>query len=139
MGLAAVPSCFGWKLVEWKPLEQQCRAEIERKSTEVFGKIHDVVEVGDDTSEEGKIELDLGTGDVLVHEIDGGGPVFEDYLMDLFEKVGEIDLEEDPRTPSEPVPSISSVETLTRAEPWKKRVKTLVGRTDLPWVRKLLA
>ena len=92
-----------------------------------------------DTFEEGKIELDLGTGDVPVHEVGVGGPVFEDYPADSFEKVSEIDLEEDPQTPSEPVPSISSVETLTREEPRKKRAKTLVGRTDLPWVRKLLA
>jgi len=63
-----------------------------------------VVEVGDDTSEEGKIKLDLGTGDVPVHEIGGDGPVFEDYLGDSFEKVGEINLKEDPQTPSEPVP-----------------------------------
>ena len=122
-----------------KPLEQQSRAEIEGKSAEVFGEIHDVVDVGDDTSEEGKIELDLGIGDVSVHEIGGGGPILEDYQGDSFEKVGEIDLEEDSQTPSEPVPSISSVEILTRDEPRKKRVKTLAGHTGLPWVRKLLA
>jgi len=97
------------------------------------------VEVGEDTSEEGKIELDLGTGDVPIHEIGIGGPIFEDYPGDSFEKAGEVDLEEDPKTPAEPVPSISSVETLTRDEPRKKRMKTLAGRTDLPWVRKLLA
>jgi len=126
-------------LVVWKPLEQQSRVEIEKKSIEVFGEIHDVVEVGDDTSEEGKIELDLGTRDVSIHEIGGGGSIFEDYPGDSFEKVSEIDLEEDSQTPPEPVPSISSVETLTRDEPRKKRVKTLAGRIDLPWVRKLLA
>ena len=54
MGLGAVSSYFGWELVEWKPLEQQSRAEIEEKSAEVFREIHDVVEVGDDTSKEGK-------------------------------------------------------------------------------------
>jgi len=100
--------------------------------------MHDVVEVGDDTSEDGKIELDLGIGDVPVHEIGSGGPVFEDYPGNSFEKVGEFNLEEDPKTPSEPIPSISSVETLTRDEARKKRVKTLVGDTNLPWVRKLL-
>ena len=135
-GVRCGPSCFRWELVEWKPLEQQSRAEIEGKSAEVFGEIH---EVGEDTSEEGKIELDLGTGDVPVHEIGDGGPIFEDYLGDLFEKVGEFDLEEDPKTPSEPIPSISSIETLTKDEPREKRVKTLVGRTDLPWVQQLLA
>jgi len=126
-------------LVEWKPLEQQSRDEIERKSAEVFGEIHDVVEVGDDTFEEEKIELNLGIGDVSVHEIRGGGLVFEDYPGDSFEKVGEIGLEEDLQTPYEPVPSISSIETLTGEEPQKKRVKTLAERTDLPWIQKLLA
>jgi len=53
--------------------------------------------------------------------------------------VGEIDLEEGPQTPTKSVLSISSDETLTREGPRKKRVKTLAGRTDLPWVRKLLA
>ena len=74
-----------------------------------------------------------------VHEIGGGGSIFEDYPGDSFENAGEINLEEDPQTPAEPIPSVSSIETLTSDEPRKKRVKTLVGRTDLPWVRKLLA
>jgi len=78
MGLGAVPSCFEWELVEWKPLVQQSRAEIGGKPTEVFGGVHDVVKIGDDTSEEGKIDLNLGTGDVHVHEIGGSGSVFED-------------------------------------------------------------
>ena len=106
MGLDAVPSCFRRELVEWKPLVQQCRAEIGGEPTEIFGDVHDVVEVGDDTSEEGKIDLDIGTGDALVHEIGGSGSIFEDYPGDSFEKVGEIDLEEEPQT--------------------------LAGRTDLP-------
>jgi len=55
--------------------------------------VHDVVEVGDDTSEEGKIDLDLGTGDAPVHENGGSGSVFEDYPGDSFEKVGKINLE----------------------------------------------
>ena len=44
--------------------------------------MHDVVDVGDDTSEEGKINLNLGTGAEPVHEFGGRGfesfPVFED-------------------------------------------------------------
>ena len=83
--------------------------------------------------------MDLGTGDVPVHEVGGGGSIFEDYPGDSFEKAGEINLEEDPQTPAEPIPSIFSVETLTSDEPRKKRVKTLAGRIDLPWVRKVLA
>jgi len=46
LGLDAVPSYFGWELVVWKPLEQQSRAEIEKKSAEVFREIHNAVEVG---------------------------------------------------------------------------------------------
>jgi len=143
MGLNAVPSSFGWKFIEWKPLVHQSRAEIGGKLVEVFGEVHDDVEVGDDTSEEGKIDLNLGTGADHVHEFGGSGseslPVFDDYPGDSFEKVGEIDLDEAPQTPTEPVPSISSDETLTRKGPWKRRVKTLAGHTDLPWLRKLLA
>jgi len=75
-------------LVEWKPLVQQSRAEIGGKPTEVFGEVHDVVEVGDDTSEEGKINLNLGTEDAPVHKIEGSGSVFEDYPGDSFEKNG---------------------------------------------------
>jgi len=139
LGLDAVPSCFGWKLVVWKPLEEQFRAELEGKPMEVFEEVHEVVEIGEETSEEVKIEMDLRTGDMPVHTVEGGDSIFEDYPRDSFEKVGEINLEEEPQTLAEPVPSASSVETLTSDEPTKKRVKTLVGRTDLPWVQKLLA
>jgi len=59
-------------------MEEQFRAEIEKNLAEVFGEIHDVVEVGEDTSEDGKILLDLRTGDVPVHEVGGGGSIFED-------------------------------------------------------------
>ena len=83
--------------------------------------------------------MDLGTGDEPVHEVGGGDSIFKDHPGDLFEKTGEINLEEDSQTPVEPVLSVSSVETLTSDKPRKKRVKTLAGRTDLPWVRKLLA
>ena len=34
-----------------------------------------------------------------VHEIGGGDSILEDYSGDSFEKVGEINLEEDPQTP----------------------------------------
>jgi len=53
--------------------------------------------------------------------------------------VRQINLEEDPQTPSKFVLSVPSDETLTSAEPRRKRVKTLAERTDLPWVQKLLA
>jgi len=120
-------------------MEEQFRTELEGKSVEVFRKVHEVVEVGEETSEEGKIEMDLGTRDMLVHEVRGGDSILEDYSGDLFEKAGETNLKEDPQTPTEHVLSVSSLETLTSDVPRKKRVKTLAGRTDLPWVRKLLA
>jgi len=71
MGLNAVPSSFGRELVEWKPLVHQFGVEIGAKPAEVFGEAHDVVEVGDDTSEEGKIDLNLGTEAEPVHEFEG--------------------------------------------------------------------
>ena len=56
----------------------------------------DVVEVEDDTSEEGvKIDLNLGTGAEPIHDFGGicseSLPIFEDYPGDTFEKVGEMD------------------------------------------------
>ena len=64
-----VPSYFGWELVVWKPMEEQFRAQLEGKPSVIFGEVHEVVEVGEETSEEGKIEMNLGTGDVPVHEV----------------------------------------------------------------------
>ena len=78
--------------------------------------------------------MELETGDMPVHGVEGGDSLLEDYLGDSFEKVGEINLEETPQTPSEPVLPIPSDETPTTAEPRKKRIKTLAGRTDLSWV-----
>jgi len=86
IGLGAVPSYFWWELVERKPLVHQFRAEIGGKLAEVFGEVYDVVEVRDDTSEEGKIDLNLGIGDAPVHEIGSSGSIFEDYTDDSFEK-----------------------------------------------------
>jgi len=76
LGLDVVSSYFGWELVVWKPLEQQSRAKSEKNSAGVFGEIHDAVEVREDTSKEGKIDLDLGTGEVPVHEFGGGVVLF---------------------------------------------------------------
>jgi len=56
-----------------------------------------------------------------VHEIGGGDSILEDYPEDSFEKMDEINPEEDPQTPFKPVLSIPSDETLTSAEPRKKR------------------
>jgi len=119
-------------------LVHRCRPEIRGKPAEVFGEVHDVVDVGDDAFEEGKIDLNLGTGAEHVHEFGGSGseslPVFEDYPGDMFEKVGEINLDEGSQTPTKPVPAIPTDDTLTREGTQKRRVKTLAGRTDLPWV-----
>ena len=135
MGLNVVPSSFGWELVEWKPFVHQSRAEIRGKPAEVFGELHDVLGIRDDTSTEGKIDLNLGTGAEPVHEFEGSGseslPVFEDHPGHSFEKVGEVVLDEEPQTPAEHVPSILTDETLTREGTRKKRIKTLAGHTDL--------
>ena len=60
--------------------------------------------------------------------------MFKDYPRDTFKKVGEIDLDEGPQTPSEPVPSIPTDDTLTREGTRKRRIKTPTGHTDLPFV-----
>ena len=54
--------------------------------------------VGDDTSEEGKGDLETGDG-VPVHGIGGGDFILKDYRGDSFEKVKEIELKEEPQTP----------------------------------------
>ena len=53
IGFDVVPYYFRWKLIVWKPMEEQFRAELEGKPAEVFGKVHQAVEVGEETSEEG--------------------------------------------------------------------------------------
>jgi len=77
-----------------------------------------------------------GTGAMPVHEMQVGDSYFEDYPGDDFEKVGELTLEETPQTLA---PEIPSEETPSSAEPRRKRIKTPAGRTDLPWVWKLIA
>jgi len=67
-------------------------------------------------------DVEMGTGDMPVHE-----------------KVGQFTPEKTPQTPAEPVSEIPAEETPSSDEPRRKRFKTLVGRTDLPWVRKLIA
>ena len=87
-----------------------------------------------------KVDPAVRTGDVPVQEFmkkgtgpepvpeeagerTGGKPVLE-------EVVGELG--------SAPVPK-HPAETPSSDEPRKKRIRTLAGRTDLPWVRKLTA
>ena len=88
-------------MIEWKPLTQQSRVEIAETFTKIFKDVedvHEIVNVGDDTSEEGKGDLETGDG-VPVHGIGGGDFILEDYPEDSFEKVKEIKLEDEPQTP----------------------------------------
>jgi len=73
---------------------------------------------------------DEGTGEADLH--------FEDFPGDEFDKVGDSTPEESSQTPPAPIPK-HPAETPSGEEPKKKRVKTLAGRADLPWVRKLKA
>jgi len=64
----------------------QFRPEIGVKPAEDFGEVYDVVEVEDDTSEEGvKIDLNLGTGAEPVRDFGGIGskslPMFKATLV----------------------------------------------------------
>jgi len=106
---------------------------------EAAGEVPTVVEIRDEPSVEGKTVEELGTRDSPVHGMEAGESSYEDYPRDTFEKVREITPEETPQTPSEPVLTIPSEETPSSTEPRRKRIKTLAGRTDLPWVRKLIA
>ena len=73
-------------------------------------------------------ELGSGPGDLR----------FDDCPIDEFEKVGELSPEESAQTPPVRSPE-QPAESPSSTEPRKKRIKTLAGRTDLPWVRKLQA
>jgi len=78
------------------------------------------------------------TGAMPVRKTGEGDLHFEDYPGDDFEKVGEFTPEETSQTP--PIPVLEQpAETPFNAEPRKKRIKTLAGRTDLSLVRKLAA
>jgi len=68
-----------------------------------FAEVYEAVDVEDAISEEGfgsNIDLDLGIGSELVRDFGKVSSeslsVFEDYLGDTFEKVGETDLDEGP-------------------------------------------
>jgi len=78
------------------------------------------------------------TGAVHIQETGEGDLHFEDYPGDDFEKVGEFTPEETSQTPPAPVQE-QPTGSPSSTEPRKKRIKTLAGRTDLPWVRKLAA
>jgi len=81
----------------------------------------------------------MGTGDIPVDDVGEGDSHFGDYPGDDFEKVGEYTLKETSQSPSIPAPENPTEETPASSKPRRKRFKTLAGRTDLPWVRKLIA
>ena len=81
----------------------------------------------------------MGTGNDPVHDMGMSDSHFEGFPGDDFEKVGEFMPVETPQTSTGPTPEISSEQTPSSAEPQRKRIKTLTGRTDLPWVRELIA
>ena len=69
-------------------MTQQSRVEIGGTFTEIFKDVedvHEIVNVGDDMSEEGKGDLETGDDDP-VHGFGGGDFIFEDYRGDSFEK-----------------------------------------------------
>jgi len=83
-------------------------------------------------------DVEMGTSDIPVREMKVGDSHFEDFPSDDFEKVGEFMPEETPQTPTDLAAENPLEKTPSSAEPRRKRIKTPTGRTDLPWVRKLI-
>ena len=83
-------------------------------------------------------EVEEEIGAMPLRETGEGDLHFEDYHGDDFEKAGEFTPEETSQTPPAPV-SEQPAQTPSSAKQRKNRIKTLVGRTHLPWVRKLAA
>ena len=78
--LGYAPLCFDWQLVEWKPFTQQSGVDFGGTFTEIFKDNEDVLEivnVGDNTSEEGKGDMETGDDDP-VHGIRSGDFILED-------------------------------------------------------------
>jgi len=83
-------------------------------------------------------EVEQSTGGIPELGSGQGDLHFEDFPSDEFEKVGEFSPQESAQDPPVLSPE-QPAESPSGTEPRKKRVKTLAGRTDLPWVRKLQA
>ena len=115
-------------------IDLETGSDLGESHVEAAGEEHAVVVIGEETAREGKINLEMRTGETPVHRVEDGDSIHEDYPGDSFEKVGEINLEDDPQTPSGPILSVPLDETLSNAELRRKKVKTLARRTDLPWV-----
>ena len=119
------------------------RASVEKETEDqAVGTGHDPVHesVKERTGVEPVLEdVEMGTGDMPVHDMGVGDSHFEDYPGDNFEKVGEFTPAETPQSPSAPAPKNPVEETPSSVEPRRRRFKTLAGRTNLPWVQKLIA
>jgi len=147
-GLGDVPSRFVWKLVEWKPTVEQSESKGGLGPNEVFTDVFEVLEVVDDVSEEGSVpENILGLGDFETgpepipnfSEIRIESPlVFEDKLDDPFDKVADINVNEEPETPHETIQSTPVDKPQTGEGLRRKRIKTPAGRIDLPPVCEFL-
>ena len=92
---------------------------------EAVEEVHEIVDIGD-TSDEGKCDVEMRTGNMPVHRVEAGDSLFEDYPGDG----GRINLEETPQTPSEPVLTVPSGETPTTNEPGRKSIKTCLLYTS---------
>jgi len=80
-------------------IDLETGSDLGEPPVEATGEEHAVVVIGEETSEEGKIDMQMGTGDTPIHRVGGGDFILEDYLGDSFEKVSEINLQEEPQTP----------------------------------------
>jgi len=77
-------------LIEWKPLTQQSRVEIAETFTKIFKDVedvHEILNVGDDTSKEGQGDLKTGD-DVPIHGIGGGDSFLKTLLGTPWKKKG---------------------------------------------------
>jgi len=85
--------------------------------------------VGVDEREAVGADPDLGSGTGDLRE--------EDFPEDVFEKVGDLSPEQSQGPPVRGQEQAS--QTPLDSVPRRKRMKTLAGRTDLPWVQKIQA
>ena len=139
LDLGDVPSGFGWELVVWKPILEQSELKGDLGPNEVQTEVFEIV---DDSS--------LSKGDfVSVLEEIGSHPVsetqpesslvFEDRLDETFPRVAGIELDEESETPRENIQTNPIEKPQTGEGLRRKRIKTPMGRTNLPIVHKFLA
>jgi len=145
-GLSGVSSGFGWNLFEWKPTVEQSGSEGDLGPDEIF--TDEVVEVVEVSKEESMPENLLGlegfrAGSEPVSDFSETRTesplIFEDKLDDTFDKVVDIDMPEELKTPHETDPSIPIAKPQPGEGLRRKRIKTSAGQTDLPLVHEFLA